>query len=247
MRLVIENDDKSYNIGQVLDIGHTLNIPVVYDNLHNQVLPFDESKDDLYWISESSKTWTKVDGAQKIHYSQQDKDKRPGSHSKTIDLAEFIKFTSGLDKNIDIMLEVKDKNLSCVKCINGSTDNRAIKKLEEEWSKYKYTVLEHSNSHYNKIRQLLKDKEDYPVIEFYNILDEALNIEGTTGSVINGALHIWGYFKTHASDAEKNKWLKLMDDYEKGKKTINNLKSFLWKMSEKYKEGYLLNSYYFYI
>ena len=247
MRLVIENDDKSYNIGQVLDIGRNLNIPVVYDNLHNQVLPFDESKDDLYWISEATKTWKKEDGAQKIHYSQQDKGKRPGSHSRTIDLAEFIQFTTGLHKDIDIMLEVKDKNLSCVKCINGITENPAIKNLEWEWSKYKYNVLEHSNSHYNKIRQLLKDKENYPVVEFYSILDEALNIESTTGGVINGALHVWGYFKSHATEAEKNKWLKLVDDYEDGNKTINNLKSFLWKMSEKYKEEYLLNSYYFYM
>ncbi|NMA60388.1 MAG: hypothetical protein GX956_00715 [Firmicutes bacterium] len=40
-RLVIENDDKSYNISEVLEIGHIINVPVVFDNLHNSVNPGD--------------------------------------------------------------------------------------------------------------------------------------------------------------------------------------------------------------
>lgn len=58
-RLVIENDDKSYNIGDVLKIGKTLDIPVVFDNLHNKILPYDKSKDELYFINKCKKTWKK--------------------------------------------------------------------------------------------------------------------------------------------------------------------------------------------
>ncbi|MDF2617079.1 MAG: uvsE [Sedimentibacter sp.] len=56
-RLVIENDDKSFNIKDVLDTGIKLNIPVVYDNLHNATNPYDNSSDD-FWIRECSKTWS---------------------------------------------------------------------------------------------------------------------------------------------------------------------------------------------
>ena len=119
-RLVIENDDKSYPIGDVLELGNTLQIPVVYDNLHNSVLATDPSVDDTTWIKEAEQTWKEQDGSQKIHYSQQDSEKRPGSHSESIDVAEFLAFYEKLDSpSPDIMLEVKDKNRSAVACINA--------------------------------------------------------------------------------------------------------------------------------
>lgn len=244
-RLIIENDDKSYNIGDVLKIGKILDIPVVFDNLHNKVLPYDNSKDEFYFIKQCKKTWKKEDGTQKIHYSQQDTGKRPGSHSKTIDLTEFTKFINKLDDEIDIMLEVKDKNLSAIKCINSISKNKDIKNLEIEWSKYKYTVLEHSSSHYNRIREILKDKNKYPVIEFYNLIDEALNIEEDLGSVINAASHVWGYFKSISTQDEKKKWLRILNDYKKGVRTKNSLKVFLHKMALNYNVSYLIDSYYF--
>lgn len=117
-RLVIENDDKSYNINDILKISEIINIPVVYDNLHNKINNYDSTKSDRYWINKCSKTWKKGDGTQKIHYSQQDDNKKSGSHSSTIDIIEFKKFYNQIkDMNIDIMLEVKDKDMSAIKCI----------------------------------------------------------------------------------------------------------------------------------
>ncbi len=119
-RLVIENDDKSYPIGDVLDLGHMLHIPVVYDNLHNAVLPTDLATDDKTWIKEAKATWSEKDGNQKIHYSQQDPEKRVGSHSESIEVREFLSFYEKLETPApDIMLEVKDKNRSAVACIHA--------------------------------------------------------------------------------------------------------------------------------
>ena len=118
-RLVIENDDKSYNIKDVLNISSILNIPVVFDNLHNHVNNSGENRDENYWIELSSKTWSKEHGKQKIHYSQQNPNKCIGAHSETIESNEFLEFYNKLsNKDLDIMLEVKDKNLSAIKCIN---------------------------------------------------------------------------------------------------------------------------------
>lgn len=245
-RLVIENDDKSYTIEEVLYIGKRLNCPVIFDNLHNKINPSMELKSEFDWIKECKNTWKTCDGLQKIHYSQQNPLKNPGSHSETIRVQEFLDFYFSLNRqDIDIMLEVKDKNLSAIKCINATTSNKDIYKLEQEWSKYKYTILEKSHSDYLEIRQLLKKKEEYPVITFYNIIERALQNEYTVGGAVNAAQHVWGYFKEYASDKEKESFLKNMMLLEKGKISTQRIKKQLWSMAEKYKQTYLLNCYYF--
>lgn len=116
-RLVIENDDKIYNIEEVLYISNKISCPVVFDNLHNKINPPQPIRIEFEWIELCNMTWKESDGRQKIHYSQQNLAKNPGAHSDTIETAEFLKFCESLkNKNIDIMLEVKDKNKSALKC-----------------------------------------------------------------------------------------------------------------------------------
>jgi UV DNA damage endonuclease len=247
-RLVIENDDKSYNINEVLEIGKKLNIPVIFDNLHNEINSYDKEKSDKYWIDKCKETWKEKDGYQKIHYSQQNPLKKIGSHSNTIRINEFIKFYESLDReDVDIMLEVKDKNLSAVKCINAVSQDNKIKRLEEEWAKYKYTILENSPSNYLEIRKLLKDKSDYPFLKFYNLIEEAMEMEINLGNSLNALMHVWGYFKNKADEKEKKSFLKSLEDFKQEKISIGTAKKKLWKMAVKYNEVYLLNSYYFFI
>lgn len=244
-RLVIENDDKSYNIEDVLDIGKKLGIPVIFDNLHHIINPSSKMESFNFWINECKKTWKKADGTQKIHYSQQDPLKRAGSHSPTIRIREFMDFYNNIEgENLDIMLEVKDKNLSAVKCINCIADKK-INTLEVEWSKYKYTILEKSPENYLEIRKLLNYKEEYPAVEFYELIEESLHTESTLGNSINAVQHVWGYFKKTASEKEKIKLLEMIRKYEQEVISIRPLKNFLKKMATKYEQAYLLDSYYF--
>lgn len=245
-RLVLENDDKMYNIKDVLEISSHTKAPVIFDNLHNKINPPSDNKDEVPWIEDCKRTWKENDGQQKIHYSRQNPKKQPGSHSETIVLHEFMEFIEKLSRNdIDIMLEVKDKNLSAVKCINATSKNKNIKDLEIEWSKYKYSILEKSHSDYSEIRKILKDKKTYPVLPFYQIIEGALEKETTIGEAVNAAQHVWGYFKEIASEKEKSDFLKLVESYKEGGVTLKKVKSFLQKMTLKYQEEYLLNSYYF--
>ena len=244
-RLIIENDDVSYNIEEVLYIANILKIPVVYDNLHNEIINSDLSKSDNYWINETKKTWKKEDGPQKTHYSQQNPIKRPGAHSETIYLNKFLKYIDNIEnKNIDIMLEVKDKNLSAVKCINATHHNNIIF-LELDWSKYKYTILEKSPKNYNKIRQLLKDKNSYSVVEFYRLIEESLFLPEDVGYTVNALEHVWGYFKKFSSDKERLQYQKLLLAYKQGTKRKQLVKNLLERLAIKYESTYLLNSYYF--
>ncbi|MFA5341280.1 MAG: UV DNA damage repair endonuclease UvsE [Clostridia bacterium] len=252
-RLIIENDDKVFNVKEVLDIAKQLSIPVVYDNLHNYANPYKKEVSDLEWISECSKTWKLPDGCQKIHYSQQNSNKKSGSHSSSIAICEFLSFHENIiEYDIDIMLEVKDKNISAIKCINAVSKDKKITVLEEEWAKYKYSILERSHKHYLQLRNLIKNKASYPVKDFYALIEEALNMEATVNSAVNAFEHVWGYFKYKADEKEKQKMQALLNSFKNtmGRTTENDLsriKSFLMKLSEKYNETYLMNSYYFYI
>ncbi len=245
-RLVIENDDRSYNISEVLEIGKGLEIPVVFDNLHNSINPAYTEKTEEYWVNECRATWTKKDGNQKIHYSQQAIGKRAGAHSESIDVKLFLDFYSNLvKKDIDIMLEVKDKNLSAVKCINCVNGSGKIKSLEIEWSKYKYSILEKSSTVYNDIRELLKDKKGYPAVRFYSMVENALRLPENAGNAANAAMHAFGYLKKDTSAKEKVKTLKKIENYKEGKTTLRLLKKELYRLAVKYKIDYLLESYYF--
>lgn len=242
-RIVIENDDRLFTISDVLEVSGCTGMPVVYDNLHNTINPSDPNMSDFEWINLASKTWRDIDGRQKIHYSQQDPQKRLGAHSPTIAIEPFLKFYESLP-DVDVMLEVKDKNLSAIKCIN-CTSNQGISSLEAEWARYKYSVLEHDLAAYQTIRKLLKDKSVYPALEMYQLIESALAKEIPVGSAINAAQHVWGYFKNEATPSEKRRWSTALQNYSEGNVSLKAVKNVLQKLAEKYDETYLRNSYYF--
>ena len=242
-RLIIENDDRLYTIEDVLSIAKKIHIPVVYDNLHHAVNPSGNLGSDAEWILEAGKTWKEEDGKQKIHYSQQALDKRSGAHTATIYLTPFMDFYNSLyDQTIDIMLEVKDKNVSAMKCINATRLNPAIKYLEKEWMRYKYLVLEHSPEHYQHIRTLLKEKQTYPVEQFYQLIEESLEEEAQRGNTINAAQHVWGHLKEKVDEKERRAFERKLMAFQEEKTTVQSLKKQLMTLAKKYDERYLLQS-----
>ena len=115
-RLVIENDDKIFNIDDVLLVSNEINIPVIFDNLHHQCNHELEMsiKEIMYKVA---KTWKEKDGNIKVHYSQQNLHKHLGAHSKTIIVKNFLEYYEEVKEfNLDIMIEVKDKDISAIKC-----------------------------------------------------------------------------------------------------------------------------------
>ena len=247
-RLVLENDDRSYHTGDVLAIASRSGLPAIYDNLHDQVNPDPASEGVKEVIRAFGRTWKKEDGPQKIHYSQQDPEKKAGSHSASIAIDAFLDFTVQLPgRNIDVMLEVKDKNLSAVKCILCTQSGTKIKDLEDEWKRYKYKVLEKSQADYIQIRALLSDKSVVQPEAFYRLVESALREEDNAGSQINAALHVWGYFKKRATAAEQEKFFALVRKVEGGKAKGEVLRKFLWRMTLRYDQPYLKESYYFFL
>lgn len=75
--------------------------------------------------------------------------------------------------------------------------------VEKRWREEKYHVLLHSQQYYNDIRQRLKT--DMSLTELEQLICQALQLSPSTGSVINAYDHMWGYFKTLATEEEKRK------------------------------------------
>ncbi|SDK22132.1 UV DNA damage repair endonuclease UvsE [Alkalibacterium thalassium] len=245
-RLIIENDDRLYTIEDVLSISQQTGAPVVYDNLHHFINPGETLGNDKHWIEKAQETWSLDDGRAKVHYSQQQLNAREGAHSQTVRIKEFMDYYESVKSlDIDIMLEVKDKNLSAVKCVLATKNEGAIKDLEKEWSRYKYAVLERSPQSYQFIRELLKDKDKYPVVPFYEQIEEAMETPLSIGGVRNAIEHVWGYFNDKVSEKEKNRYVRYKEEVLSDVSSLPKLKRMLRKLAVKYDISYLIESYYF--
>lgn len=246
-RLTVENDDRIFTAEDALAVGRENRIPVVFDNLHHRLHPSGPpERDDASWIRLCAETWSRVNGCQKIHYSQPDPEKKPGAHSTSIRLDGFLPFYRSLSDPLpDIMLEVKDKNLSALKCILATDSTPPPAALEREWARYKYRVLEHSQRHYRQIRELLKRRAPGTALSFYRHVEEALALPIVPGEAINAAEHVWGYFRGAASPSEKTGFQKALASYAAGELSLSAVKRRLQMLAEAHKESYLTESYYF--
>ena len=109
--ITVENDDKVYNIKDVLELCHKINVPMVLDYHH--FICNNEKEDINDYLKEIINTW---DGKlPKMHFSSPKSKlkKEFRSHSDYINKECFIEFINILkkqDKDIDIMLEAKAKD-----------------------------------------------------------------------------------------------------------------------------------------
>ncbi len=119
-RLVIENDDRSYSLKDCLDINAETDIPIVFDTFHHECLNNGETIQQA--LSSFVKTWNyPIDGNPIIDYSTQNIGERKGKHAKTLDknhfldmYNEFLRVSKENKINMDIMLEIKDKEKSAL-------------------------------------------------------------------------------------------------------------------------------------
>jgi UV DNA damage endonuclease len=124
-RLVIENDERCYTVADALGAARAIGIPVVFDVFHHRWNPSLRADSLRAIIKRSAATWRKLDGRAKIHYSNQWPGQPSGTHSKTISISKFRDFYRQIrDLDIDVMLEVKDKERSVVKVMQNLPDLR---------------------------------------------------------------------------------------------------------------------------
>jgi UV DNA damage endonuclease len=129
-RLVIENDDKMYDLNDCLKINTQIQIPILFDVFHHKLNNSGNLK-TAESFQLTAKTWNeKRDGVPMVDYSSQEPNGSPRQHSETIDIEDFdllLKETQHFD--FDIMLEIKDKEKSAIKAINLATKAGRIHNL----------------------------------------------------------------------------------------------------------------------
>ena len=107
--IILENDDKIYNIIDVLQICKKLNIPMVLDYHHFRVNNNGEKIED--YIEEIFDTWN--ESIPKIHFSSPKNKKEIRAHNDYIDVFDFIEFLNKISftkRDFDVMIEAKAKD-----------------------------------------------------------------------------------------------------------------------------------------
>jgi len=107
--IVVENDDKSYNIRNILSLCEKLNIPMVLDYHHFKVNKNNEKIED--YIERIFNTWKKE--IPKIHFSSPKDKKNKRSHNDYINVDDFIDFIEKIKftkRDFDVMIEAKKKD-----------------------------------------------------------------------------------------------------------------------------------------
>ena len=108
-RLVIENDDTSYSIGDVLTLCKEIKRPMVLDVHHHNCYNQGERLED--YLEEIFQTWSPLKRPPKIHFSSPKSTEEKLSHADYINADEFVNFLKTADGfDFDVMIEAKKKD-----------------------------------------------------------------------------------------------------------------------------------------
>lgn len=131
-RMILENDDKIYTVGDVLDICENLGIPMVLDVHHHYC---NNNHDDISaYLPAIFNTWKKQNLPPKIHFSSPKGINNARSHADDIDSAAFIEFLDKvriIDRDFDVMIEAKNKDAALFKLLYSLKNIPGIKFVDE--------------------------------------------------------------------------------------------------------------------
>lgn len=109
--IMLENDDKSFNLVDTLYLCEKLEIPLVFDYHHHLA-----NNDDEDWQKDWERvvnTWSSADLPVKMHISSPKSEKEFRHHADFIDVKMFLEFITevkGSVPQIDCMIEAKQKD-----------------------------------------------------------------------------------------------------------------------------------------
>jgi UV DNA damage endonuclease len=130
-RLVVENDERLYGLADCLRLHDETGIPVLFDVFHHAIFNRGETIPEA--IDRASRTWKETDGLPLVDFSLQKPGARAGQHAQTIDVKAFLEFLEeSRPFDLDIMLEIKDKEKSVIKAVRAAAkDPRFVRSNKE--------------------------------------------------------------------------------------------------------------------
>lgn len=122
-RIIIENDDKSYTAKETLELCKILNIPMVLDVHHHNCNNNGEKIEDL--LEDILNTWNNEKLQPKLHFSSPREKENDRKHSDFINAKEFLEFINKakvINRDLDIMLECKEKDMALIQLVKDIKD-----------------------------------------------------------------------------------------------------------------------------
>ncbi len=128
-RIALENDEKNYNIQDILEICKEVEIPAVFDYFHHTINPADFDIENLF------ETW----GSRipEFHISSKSKSSNPYTHGDFVEIEDFLNFCnliSGFSRaksiKIDLIFEAKRKEQAISKFFKDIGKVRAFGKIK---------------------------------------------------------------------------------------------------------------------
>ena len=102
-------------------------------------------------------------------------------------------------------------------------------------------MLSRSSNLYKEIREYLK-RDQVEVSHVEDLIQQALALPENRGQVSNAFQHIWGYFKKQATAEEKADFMLLLEKYQHGQASQEDLIEGIQMLLERYPNRYLQDS-----
>jgi UV DNA damage endonuclease len=129
--VMLENDDKTFSIGDTLYLGEKLAVPVVFDYHHHLV-----NDEGCNWEDEWQRivhTWKDSPLPIKMHISSPRDEKDSRAHADYIDKEMFLTFLHGIKGSvpqIDCMVEAKGKDDALFRLMNELSGVQGIENID---------------------------------------------------------------------------------------------------------------------
>lgn len=102
-RLVLENDERYFNLAQITEVSEASGIPAVFDLHHHQINPVPDAES---WLLRLRAVW---DCRPKVHLSSQKPNARIGAHDDMLFPEDLARLCDILPFEADLMVEAKSK------------------------------------------------------------------------------------------------------------------------------------------
>jgi UV DNA damage endonuclease len=111
--LALENDERVWNVAEIVQTASALAIPAITDTLHHDLNPNGLALGEA--LDLSLPTWKGRGTPPKLHLSSQNPEKQAGAHAYSVDLADWRALVDAMgNRDADVMVEAKGKEHALV-------------------------------------------------------------------------------------------------------------------------------------
>ncbi len=117
-RLVLENDERSFNFADIVAVCEEIGIPPVFDWHHHQLNP---TPNIQAWLHRAKALW---DSFPKVHISSQKPNAVDGAHDLMVRAKDLRQLLDTVPFPFDLMVEAKAKEVAALRVIRWLQKNR---------------------------------------------------------------------------------------------------------------------------